>query len=94
MKLIGATDSFVRAPFVVEGIAMGIAGSIIPLVVIYFAYEYVVSYVATKFSLFGNSEFFLSVNDIYRYLLPVAIVLGIGIGFVGSQITLRKHVKI
>ncbi|MGN0513999.1 MAG: permease-like cell division protein FtsX [Lachnospiraceae bacterium] len=94
MKLIGATDSFVRAPFVVEGIAMGIAGSIIPLVVIYFAYEYVVSYVATKFSLFGNSAFFLSVNDIYRYLLPVAIVLGIGIGFVGSQITLRKHVKI
>ena len=38
MKYIGATDFFVRAPFVVEGILIGIIGSIIPLVIVYFVY--------------------------------------------------------
>ncbi len=94
MKLIGATDSFVKAPFVVEGVAIGIIGSIIPLAIIYFAYDKVVEFVMGKFSILGNATWFLGVNDIYRYLLPIAIVLGIGIGFVGSHITLRKHVKI
>lgn len=94
MKLIGATDSFVKAPFVVEGVTIGLLGSLIPLVVIYFAYEYVIAYVSSRFALFGNSEWFLGVNKIYVYLLPVAIILGIGIGFIGSNITLRKHIKI
>lgn len=94
MKLIGATDSFVKAPFVVEGITIGIIGSIIPLAIIYVVYDKVIAYVTNRFALFGNSAWFLGVNDIYRYLLPIAIVLGIGIGFIGSHITLRKHVKI
>lgn len=94
MKLIGATDSFVKAPFVVEGISIGLIGSIIPLAVIYFAYEYVVAFVMDKFSLFGSTSWFLGVNDIFRYLLPISIILGIGIGFIGSHITLRKHIKI
>ncbi len=94
MKLIGATDSFVKAPFVVEGVTIGLLGSLIPLLIIYFAYEYVVSYVSSRFGLFGNASWFLGVNDIYIYLLPIAVVLGIGIGFVGSHITLRKHVRI
>jgi cell division transport system permease protein len=94
MKLIGATDSFVKAPFVVEGVTIGIIGSLIPLAIIYFAYEYIVRYVMERFTLFGNSNWFLGVNEIYRYLLPIAIILGIGIGFIGSHITLRKHVRI
>lgn len=94
MKLIGATDSFVKAPFVVEGITIGIIGSIIPLIIIYFAYEYVIQYVMNRFSLFGNTTWFLGVNDIFKILLPVSIILGMGIGFIGSHITLRKHIKI
>ena len=94
MKLIGATDSFVKAPFVVEGITIGVIGSIIPLVVIYFAYEYVILYVTEHFSMLGNASWFLGVNDIYKYLLPISIILGIGIGFIGSHITLCKHVRI
>lgn len=94
MKLIGATDTFVKAPFVVEGISIGIMGCIIPLIVIYFAYEYVIAYVMNRFTLLGSSEWFLSVNEIYKYLLPVSVILAIGIGFVGSCIALRKHVRI
>lgn len=94
MKLIGATDSFVKAPFVVEGMTIGTVGSLIPLVIIYFAYEYVISYAMEHFSIFGGSNWFIGVNDIFKYLVPVSLLLGIGIGFIGSHITLRKHVRI
>lgn len=94
MKLIGATDSFVKAPFVVEGITIGTIGSLIPLGIIYVAYEYIVRYAMSHFSLFGNATTFLGVHDIFKYLVPISIVLGIGIGFIGSHITLRKHIKI
>lgn len=94
MKLIGATDSFVKAPFVVEGVTIGTIGAIIPLVIIYFAYEYVVRYVTAHFSIMGGTAWILGVNDIYKFLLPVALGLGIGIGFFGSHLTLRKHIKI
>lgn len=94
MKLIGATDSFVKAPFVVEGITIGTIGSVIPLAIIYFAYEYVISYAMEHFSLFGGATLFIGVNDVFKYLLPVSLLLGIGIGFIGSHITLRKHIRI
>lgn len=94
MKLIGATDSFVKAPFVVEGVIIGIIGSVIPIAIIYFAYEYVVEYIGTKLSFFGTGSMFIPMQDVFTILVPVSLLLGIGIGFVGSRITLRKHVKI
>ncbi|MCR5215744.1 MAG: permease-like cell division protein FtsX [Lachnospiraceae bacterium] len=94
MKLIGATDTFVRAPFIVEGIIIGLIGSAIPVAILYFAYDHVIEYIAARFTLFGSSSWFLSSYDIFRYLIPVALILGIGMGFIGSRITLRKHVKI
>lgn len=94
MKLIGATDSFVKAPFVVEGVIIGIIGSVIPITIIYFAYDYVVDYIGTRLSFFGTGAMFIPMHDVFKILVPVSLLLGIGIGFVGSRITLRKHVKI
>lgn len=94
MKLIGATDSFVKAPFVVEGVLIGLIGSIIPLTIIYFTYEYVVSYIGEKVAIFGAGTMFLPLESIFMVLLPISVLLGMGIGFAGSGITLRKHVKI
>lgn len=94
MKLVGATDSFVRAPFIVEGMLIGLLGSVIPLVVIYFAYEKVVMYIGAKLSFFASTSMFLPIQDVFQFLLPISLVLGIGIGLIGSSITLRKHVKI
>ena len=51
MKLIGATDSFVRAPFIVEGLIIGIIGAIIPLILFYILYNRVVDYVVNRFSI-------------------------------------------
>lgn len=94
MKLVGATDSFVRAPFIVEGMLIGLLGSIIPLGVIYFTYEKVVMYIGSRLSFFASNAMFLPMQDVFRILLPVSLCLGIGIGLIGSSITLRKHVKI
>lgn len=94
MKLIGATDYFVRAPFVVEGIVIGLIGAAIPLGILYVLYEKVVLYIADKFTFIGSMMNFLSADEVFRTLVPVALVLGVGIGFVGSKITIRKHLKV
>ena len=93
MKLIGATDSFVRAPFVVEGILIGIIGTIIPLVAFFFLYSYITSYILQRFSILEQLLSFMTVGDVYKTLLPVALALGVGIGFVGSFFTVRKHLN-
>lgn len=94
MKYIGAKDGFVRAPFVIEGLLIGIVGALIPLVMLYFMYDKAVTYILTKFSLLNNIVDFLPVFDVYKTLLPVGIALGVGIGFIGSFFTIRKHLKV
>ena len=94
MKLIGATDSFVRAPFIVEGLIIGIIGAIIPLILFYILYNRVVDYVVNRFSILNQLLTFLTINDIYKTLVPVALALGLGIGLIGSMITVRKHLNV
>ena len=94
MKYIGAKDGFVRAPFVIEGLIIGAVGAVIPLVLLYFMYDKVITYIMTKFSLLNNIIDFLPVATVYRTLLPIGIALGVGIGFVGSFFTIRKHLKV
>ena len=94
MKYIGAKDGFVRAPFVIEGLIIGAVGAVIPLVMLYFMYDKAISYIMTRFSLLNNIVDFLPVATVYKTLLPVGIVLGVGIGFLGSFFTVRKHLKV
>ena len=94
MKYIGATDFFVRAPFVVEGIIIGLIGSIIPLIIIYFVYTHVITYVVSKFTMLSSLLNFLSVETVFNKLTPISLLIGIGIGFFGSFITVRKHLHV
>lgn len=94
MKYIGAKDGFVRAPFVIEGLLIGFIGALIPLVVLYFMYDKAIAYIMAKFSLLNNIVEFLPVLTVYRTLLPVGVALGVGIGFVGSFFTIRKHLRV
>ena len=94
MKYIGAKDGFVRAPFVIEGVVIGLIGAIIPLVLLYFMYGKAVSYILTRFNLLNNILDFLPVTEVYKVLLPIGLALGVGIGFVGSFFTIRKHLKV
>lgn len=94
MKYIGAKDSFVRAPFVIEGVLIGLVGAVIPLIVLYFMYTKAIAYILAKFSLLGNILDFLPASQVYKTLLPVGLALGMGIGFVGSFFTIRKHLRV
>ena len=94
MKYIGATDFFVRAPFVVEGIIIGLIGSCIPLLILRLLYTRVVDFVVNEFQVLNNILKFLSVNQVFAILIPVSLGIGVGIGFIGSYFTLRKHVRV
>lgn len=94
MKYIGATDFFVRAPFVIEGILIGLAGSVLPLAIIYVIYNNVIAYVSTRFSMLSQLLKFLTVDQVYQVLMPISLIIGIGIGFFGSFSTVRKHIRV
>lgn len=94
MKYIGATDFFVRAPFVIEGIIIGLIGSILPLVGIYFIYNEAMLYVAERFPYLSQIMQFMPVQEIYDTLAPACILIGVGIGFLGSFTTVRKHLSV
>lgn len=94
MKYIGATDFFVRSPFVVEGMLIGLIGSAIPLGIIYALYNMVIQYVTARFSMLSELLSFLTVQDIFDVLTPVSLGIGVGIGFLGSIITVRKHLRV
>lgn len=94
MKLIGAANGFVKAPFLIEGILIGLFGGIIPLTVLYFLYNKGITYVLKTFSVLNDILQFVHVNEVFRMLVPVGLALSVGIGFLGSFITIRKHLKV
>ena len=94
MKLIGASNLFVRAPYMIEGVIIGLMGSVIPLILLYFMYQKIVSYIMTNFSFLADIMSFLTVGQVYFYLLPISLLLGAGIGFIGSALTCGKHLKV
>ena len=94
MKLIGATNTFVRTPFLIEGIAIGLVGAIIPLIVLFFGYRELVGYVMGEFNLLTGVLQFLPVEELFNILIPVALILSVGIGFFGSFFTTRKNLRV
>ena len=94
MKYIGATDFFVRSPFVIEGMLIGAIGALIPMGIIYSVYNEVINYIVSKFANLSKLLAFLPVNEIFAKLLPGSLIMGIGIGFLGSIVTVRKHLRV
>ena len=94
MKLIGATNAFTRTPFLIEGIVIGLVGGVIPMVLLFFGYSKLIEFVSGEFSLLTGVLQFLPVADVFKTLLPVAMLLSVGIGFFGSFFTTRKHLRV
>lgn len=93
MKYIGATDLFVRGPFLVEAVVIGLIGSALPLVLLRFLYVKVVEFVGTTFPDVSFLSF-SNVNDVFVWLIPISLGIGLGIGLIGSWGTLRKHIRV
>ena len=94
MRLIGAKNSFIKAQFLIEGIVIGLVGAIFPLILLYFLYNKLITYVGTQFTGLSNVMDFLPAAQLFQTLLPVGMALGVGIGFFGSIVTIQRHLKV
>ena len=94
MKYVGATDFFARSPFVIEGMIIGAIGAAIPLTALYYMYLRAVEYLTTHYTALSNIFDFLSSTEIFNFLIPACVGLGVGMGFLGSGLSVRKHLKV
>jgi cell division transport system permease protein len=94
MKYVGATDFFVRFPFVLEGIFIGLIGTALPLYLLYEGYERLIDFLTARFASLSNLLTFISVYEIFKVLVPVSLCVGVGIGFMGSVTAVRKHLRV
>ncbi len=94
MKLMGARDLFIRAPFMVEGIIIGLIGAAIPVMILYLIYREVIVFILEQFNSIESVVTLLSTSEVFAVLTPVALLIGGGIGIVGSMITMRKHLRV
>ncbi|GED15684.1 permease-like cell division protein FtsX [Aneurinibacillus migulanus] len=92
MKLVGATNGFIRWPFFVEGALMGILGALLPIAILTFGYGYLVDFVEQQLALY-----FLNLLPLYPLALKISLILlGIGafIGVWGSLMSVRRFLRI
>lgn len=94
MRLIGATNFMIRAPFVVEGTILGVTGALIPLWAVYVLYGRAVEYVTLRFQLLSGIVQFLPVMEIFPLMATVSLMLGGGLGFIVSFMTIRRHLRV
>ena len=94
MRFIGATNFMIRAPFIVEGVVIGLIGAVIPLAGMYVLYTKMVVYLVERFHILSNMLYFIPIGDIYPVMVAVSMALGVGIGFFGSFFTIRKSLTV
>lgn len=94
MKYIGAADWFIRAPFVIEGISIGLIGALLPILVMWSTYSWAIKAINDSFGLIMESIKLQETAVIISGFTPVSISIGVGIGAIGSIIAIRKHLKV
>lgn len=93
MNLIGATDFFVRFPFVVEGVVLGIFGALVPVGLLHLIYGRVILYLTDEFESVFRKMSFLSEQEVFSRLTPLLLLIGILIGWFGSTSSTRKQLR-
>ncbi len=94
MKYVGATNGFIRGPFVVEGVIIGVISAIITLVILGIAYNAVMNSIGDSVLLQEMGFGLLSFSEMFYLVLGVYLILGVGIGVLGSAISMRKYLKV
>jgi len=93
MNLIGATDFFVRFPFIVEGMLLGFLGALLPLGILHFIYGKVVGYLSGEYESVFHKMTFLSEEQVFVQLTPLVIGIGVFIGILGSVMSTGKQLR-
>ena len=94
MKYVGATNSFIRWPFIVEGMIIGILASAISILIVGGAYSLLAEQAVNNSFMIKIGLSLLSFKDMISSIIVVYMLLGIGIGALGSVISMRKYLKV
>ena len=94
MRMVGATDFFISAPFVIEGVVIGLVGALLPLILLFFIYERAVVVLSERFNTLVNVLIFIDTKKEFMVLTPLSLAIGVGIGFAGSFFTVRRHIDV
>ncbi|MBO5478637.1 MAG: permease-like cell division protein FtsX [Clostridia bacterium] len=94
MKYVGATNSFIRGPFIVEGILIGLISALIAILIVGFIYNGMIPNLEQSEIVKKLEITFVTFTDMFRLLIAVYLVLGIGIGVIGSSISMRKYLEV
>ncbi len=94
MKLIGATNFMIRAPFVIEGFLIGIFGSVIPVVIVCVMYNYIMKFVVERASFLSNVFTPINIISILPSMATISITLSCLSCIIISFITIRKHLRV
>lgn len=90
MKYVGAKDTFVKAPFAIEGIIMALIAALIVIIIISICYEPITGMVETATSKYNCLE----VEEIMPNLRLILLAIGVGIGAFGSTISMNKYLDV
>ena len=93
MSIIGATEFFIRAPFVVEGLLIGILGSVLPLGFLYVMYGEVIRTLKEQFESVFTAMNFIDRTEIMHQFIPLALIFSLGIGVIASHLTAKRQIR-
>lgn len=94
MKYVGATNSFIRGPFIVEGILIGLIAAGIAILIVGMIYNGVIPNAEQSEVIKKLEITFVTFSDMFRLLIIVYLILGMGIGVIGSSISMRKYLEV
>lgn len=94
MKYVGATNSFIRWPFIVEGIIIGILSAAISILIVGGGYKLIATQLLESSVVQNLGITLVSFSDMFNMLIIVYLALGIGIGVLGSAISMRKYLEV
>ena len=92
MKYIGATDWFIKWPFIIEGMLIGLIGALLPVLIVWIGYNGAIEALAGFIGVMDVE--FRPATSIFVIVLPLAIAIGVGIGVYGSVMSMRKHLNV
>lgn len=94
MKYVGATNSFIRWPFIVEGIIIGVLSACISILIVGGSYKLIAAKLLESSVVQNLGITLLSFNDMFNMLIIVYLILGIGIGILGSSMSMKKYLEV
>ena len=94
MKYVGATNGFIRTPFIIEGVLIGLLSGLISILIVGGGYNYIATRLATSDTWQRLSINLLSFGDMFGQIILVYMLLGVGIGIIGSSISMKRYLEV